>query len=296
MQFLKYQHLERLGTPEVEGIEIGTCHIQPKLDGTNGSVWWCDGLKAASRNRILTPDSDNQGFLYECLLNNSLISATRSLPNHVFYGEWLVPHTLKTYRDEAWRRFYVFDVVHIVEGEIKRYEEPDSYIPILQRYNVDYVPTIAVIENPSIEQLRGMLDKNTFMMRQGEVGEGIVIKNYSYVNRWGRCTWAKMVRNEFKEKHIEAMGPPVLKGESTVEIEVATTYVTEALVRKELAKIVALGEDKPIQPRLLSTVFHAIITEETWNILSKFKNPTIDFKLLQKHVYAKVKAFAPEYF
>ena len=41
MEFKKYQHIERLGTLEVEGIELGTCYVFPKIDGTNGSnlVW-----------------------------------------------------------------------------------------------------------------------------------------------------------------------------------------------------------------------------------------------------------------
>ena len=39
MQFTKYQHLERLGTTEVEGIEVGEVYVFPKLDGTNASVW-----------------------------------------------------------------------------------------------------------------------------------------------------------------------------------------------------------------------------------------------------------------
>ena len=37
--FIKYQHIERWGMDEVEGIEIGTCHVFPKLDGTNASVY-----------------------------------------------------------------------------------------------------------------------------------------------------------------------------------------------------------------------------------------------------------------
>lgn len=39
MEFRKYQHVERFGTSEVEGIDLGTCYIYPKIDGTNASVW-----------------------------------------------------------------------------------------------------------------------------------------------------------------------------------------------------------------------------------------------------------------
>ena len=39
MDFVKYQHVERLGVDEVDGIELGVCHVFPKIDGTNSSVW-----------------------------------------------------------------------------------------------------------------------------------------------------------------------------------------------------------------------------------------------------------------
>lgn len=63
MDFRKYQHIERFGTSEVEQIEIGTCYVFPKIDGTNSSVWLNDGeLCAGSRNRQLSLESDNAGF------------------------------------------------------------------------------------------------------------------------------------------------------------------------------------------------------------------------------------------
>ncbi len=54
-EFRKYMHVERYGNDEVQGIEIGTCYIFPKLDGTNGSVWLQDDqVCCGSRNRLRT--------------------------------------------------------------------------------------------------------------------------------------------------------------------------------------------------------------------------------------------------
>jgi len=36
MEFRKYQHIERFGTDEVDGIEFGKCYIFYKIDGTIG--------------------------------------------------------------------------------------------------------------------------------------------------------------------------------------------------------------------------------------------------------------------
>ena len=63
MTFHKYQRIEKFGTTEVEGILEGTCHVFPKIDGTNASVWYEDGeIHCASRRRVITPEDDNGGF------------------------------------------------------------------------------------------------------------------------------------------------------------------------------------------------------------------------------------------
>ena len=60
--FSKYQHVERFGTTETNGIEMGMCYIFPKIDGTNSQLWFEAGyLHAGSRNRELSLDNDNAG-------------------------------------------------------------------------------------------------------------------------------------------------------------------------------------------------------------------------------------------
>ena len=56
MEYRGYQHIERLGTPEVDGILDGKCYIFPKIDGTNGQAW-SDGntIFVRSRKRFITP-------------------------------------------------------------------------------------------------------------------------------------------------------------------------------------------------------------------------------------------------
>src|SRR3990167_8639243 len=110
MSFQAYMHVERFGTSEVEGIEHGTCFVFPKIDGTNASVWLGDDgeVKAGSRTRQLSIGADNAGFLAWVQQQQASIgNYLRSHPNHRLFGEWLVPHTLKTYRQDAWRRFWI---------------------------------------------------------------------------------------------------------------------------------------------------------------------------------------------
>lgn len=294
MSFLKYQHLERVETTETEGLLEGECFIFPKIDGTNGSVWWDDdGIQAGSRNRLLTPQGDNAGFCKHVYDNVNLHSFFRKYPQFRLYGEWLVPHTIKNYRDDAWRKFYIFDVVNEVRQTDNPggYERYDDYKGLLDEFDLDYVPCIGKFTNPKYDLLYFWLEKNTFLMKDGAgQGEGIVIKNYNFVNRYGRTTWGKLVGTAFKEEHIRTMGYPEVGGLGTEEW-IVKNFLTEEFVKKEQSKI-SLAHDgwtsKNI-PELLGRVWHEFIREEMTDILKKAKNPKIDFRVLNRLVIQRTK-------
>jgi hypothetical protein len=280
----------------VEGIEVGTCYVFPKLDGTNGSVWYEHGtLRCGSRNRELSPDNDNAGFMNAMMVDKAVISFLYNEPDLVLYGEWLVPHTLKTYNDDAWRKFYVFDVFDRKKERLLSYDE---YSEGLVTAGINVIAPIAIIKNGSIDHFTECLSKAHYLVKDGEgAGEGVVIKNYDYTNKYGRQTWAKIVTNEFKAKHHIAMGAPVVGGE-IVEEKIAAKYVTQALVDKVEAKIVNEmgGWSSKYIPRLINTVWYDVVTEETWNFVKEFKNPKVDFKVLSHYVTAKIKELKKELF
>jgi len=291
--FIKYQHVERFGTDEVDGIELGTCHVFPKIDGTNGSVWLDENgqVCAGSRNRELSLDKDNAGFLDAIIKNPAVIGYLLKHPDHRIYGEWLVPHSLKTYRDDAWRKFYVFDVC-VDSGDDVEYLPYSVYVPLLEEFAIDYIPLLAEVRNGSYDQFIGLLEKNQFLIKDGQgAGEGIVIKNYSYKNKYGRVTWAKIVRSEFREIHSKTMGAPIVQGEKMVEQEIVDRFCTTALIDKEYAKIVnEVGSwSSKMIPRLLNTVFYSLIQEDGWNIVKEFKMPKINYKTLNHLVIEKIK-------
>ena len=301
MEFKKYQHIERFGTDEVEGIELGECVVFPKIDGSNASVYLNgDGeIRAGSRNRELTLEKDNAGFYAYVLNQENIKEYLKAHPNHRLYGEWLVKHTLKTYRDDAWRKFYIFDVCVDTENGGIEYIPYDVYKPLLEEYNLDYIPPIKIIKNGSYEDfIYQMMNNNTFLIKDGEgVGEGIVIKSYGYHNKYGRQTWAKIVTSEFKEKHTKEMGAP--KDEHVlIEEKISEEYITQAFVDKEYEKIKVEmdGWSSKYIPRLLNTIWHVFIEEEIWNILKKYKNPTISFKTLNHFVTNRIKEIKKEIF
>ncbi len=305
MEFKKYQHLERFGTTEVQNIELGKAYIFPKLDGTNASIWIDNGkVQAGSRKRHLSLDKDNAGFYEWVLKQDNILEYLKANPTHRIFGEWLVPHSLKTYKNDAWRKFYVFDVVedrtelsHENDEKFK-YLNYEEYKLILEKYNIDYIPPISIITNSTYEQLVNQLAKNVFLIEDGEgSGEGIVIKNYDFKNKYGRQTWAKIITSEFKEKHAKEMGASKIKGKKLIEEEVAKEFVTKALIEKVYAKIENNGgfTSKKI-PELLHTVYYDVVKEDCWNFVKKHKQPTINFKTLQHFIFAEIKVKMPHLF
>jgi len=296
--FYKYQSLERFGTTEVAGIEDGRCFVFPKIDGTNASVWTCENglIYGGSRNRKLDLENDNAGFLAAIQNDENIKSFFSKHPDKRLYGEWLVPHSLKTYRDETWRKFYVFDVA-TVDGENLKYIPYETYKEWLDEDNIEYIPPIFVVNNPTEERLFSALQQNNYLIKDGSgTGEGVVIKNYDFVNKFGRTTWAKIVSSEFKAKHTKALGFREIKEKVQIEDQIAAEFVTHALVEKTYAKIALNGFSSKNIPQLLNTVFYDIIREDMWEIIKKFKNPEIDFAKLQRAVFAHTKIYKPELF
>lgn len=300
MEFRKYQHIERFGTEEVDGIELGLTVVFPKLDGSNGSVWLGDDgkINAGSRNRELTLDDDNQGLCEYVTQHKGIENYLQDHPNHRLYGEWLIPHSFKDYRQDVWRRFWVFDICVEVDDEIE-YIPYDLYEKDMEAYQIDHVIPICKIKNGDYESYIKLLQKNVFLVEDGKgVGEGIVIKNYDFYNKYGRQTWAKIVNNEFKEKHIKAMGIAEVETKKMVEEDIVNDYVTQSFVDKEHAKIVNQygGWQSRYIPELLGRVYSELIKEEMWNIVKSYKMPRVNFKTLNALTIQKIKELKPEIF
>jgi len=289
---IKYQHVERFGNVEVEGIEFGECYIFPKIDGTNASVWIEGGEPHFGSRKRELEDSDNAGFKAENLHNETIMCLLENRPELRLYGEWLVPHSLKTYAPDAWRKFYVFDVCTVSDEGGLTYLPYDEYSPLLDKFGVEYIPPIAVVKNPSYERLVDIIKQNNYLMDSPDsVGEGIVVKRYDFKNRFGKTVWAKIVTADFKAKHIKAMGPRVITEKQMVEQEIVDKYLTKSMVEKVYNNISVEqdGWSSKFTMRLLSTVYHDLVIEELWPAIKHMKNPTINFKTLQYLTFAKVK-------
>ncbi len=137
------------------------------------------------------------------------------------------------------------------------------------------------------------------MVKDGDgLGEGIVLKNYDFVNESGNTIWAKIVRDDFKQQHSREMGHPEIDEAQCTEFMIVEKFVDSNLIEKEYAKIVNEkgGWDSKFIPRLLDIIYYELINEDMWEILKEFKNPMINFKALRNFVIHKIKIEKRELF
>lgn len=303
MNYKSYQHIEKIGKSEVEGLLNGTCYISYKIDGTNGCVFLGDDkeLHFGSRNREISLKKDNSNF-YKLMTSeeykdtyNDLKKLLINHPDVIIYGEWLVPVTIKRYKQEATKKFYVFD---IYDTNTDTYLNYDTYSALLKSNypNIDYIPLLAKITNPTIEQLKELLNRTgEFLITQG-LGEGIVVKNYEFRNTYGRTTWGKMLTEDFlKEKNTTRNNNHQNNhNDSTVEYEIAKLLTNEH-ISKELNKLLENKQVSRWEMTYMSELMNRVFIEfyrDNWEIiLKKFHNPTINFKTLKSICDNKTREF-----
>ena len=319
--FRKFDHVERGKHRGVDGIARGTCHVFPKLDGTNGHVWAEEAgvdagigyvVKCGSRNNVLSETKDNAGF-HAYINGDSDVAENLRLfvlahPDLILYGEWLVPHTIKGYQDDAWRKFYVFDVF---SRTAEAYVSYDIYYDQLVEAGIDVLPAV-VMTNPAGPELDELAAVNAYLCKPGEFGEGIVLKNYGWRNLFDRQPWMKVLRDGFMDKKAK---PAKGADYGAQESEIAEALVDGHLVEKEFAKgVVRLAESMKVHLDintdgfveehrgkvigiLLAQVFNDVIDDGlTARALKKFGFPTVDFRVLRAAVTRRVKELKPELF
>lgn len=310
--FHAYQHIEKLGSTGTQGLLDGTVYVFPKLDGTNAHIWLDDNLniKFGSRRRELESGADNAGFMNDNKKSDDFMRGAsfifQSLGDVIVYGEWLVPHTIKRYRKEAWRHFYVFD---IYDYTIDEYLPYDMWSDVIYDAEVEShgairrIPAIWTGDGSKIETpdaLTTLCESASFMVDDG-YGEGIVIKNYGYKNPYGNTVWGKVVAKDFLSEKAETHGKKL--STSCVEERIIAKFLDKSLIDKEWGNCsVGVIYDNDIadctfkfHPRyyqqLFNRVWKTFLEEETYDFVKWSKNATVDFKRLYRCMTDFVKEY-----
>ena len=267
MKFEKYNKIHALHKDECVGILDGKCYLQEKVDGANASIWLEDGLvHYGSRSRDLFKANDGfNGFGGWVATHPKLAAFFEKYPNYRLNGEWLVRHTVG-YKELSYKKFYLFDIV-VEEGETKTTLDFEEMYKLAEEFEIPAVHLYAVIENPKLDDIK----KFAGMSMLGDKGEGIVVKNMTFVNNFGDKTWGKYVTQEFKEDNAVTFGGNNKHSEAYEETYYMNKFMTLARVQKVLHKLESKEgklSEKHI-PQIMGTCFHDLVTEEGWSITNE---------------------------
>jgi len=167
---------------------------------------------------------------------------------------------------------------------------------------IDCVHTFARLVNPTLEDIEQYVGQS----KLGEVGEGVVIKNLDFINKWGVNNYAKIVTEKFKEKNAIVFGGNNKHSDTYWEMYVVNKYATLPRVEKVKNKLLPLiGQNKEgkyyidnkglssdlhesllmLTSRVANTVYHDLLSEEIWEIARKVES--LNFKTLSRLVQRK---------
>jgi len=277
--FKKYPKIHRLGKEENDGILYGKCTIQEKLDGANVSIWLDKRGEVTCGSRTRELSEGFNGFVDFVKQHDGIQKWVKDNPTLRLYGEWLCRHTI-AYNETAYKQFYLFDITVVVDGEEVETFMSQEYVRLVSTDIGVPTPTYhGEFENPTMEQIMPFVGISSL----GTVGEGVVIKNDDFLNKFGEKVYAKIVTEKFKEDNAIVFGGNNKYSDSYWEIYIINKYMSLARVEKIMHKIQPTIDerlDMEHTPRIANSAYHDMITEEIWEIQKKAQQ--VNFMKLRK--------------
>lgn len=240
----------------IYGFHIGDhIVIQEKVDGSNSAIVYDkenDKLAAFSRKKELNYDNTLNGFWN--WVQTLEIEPFRKYQNYIFFGEWLVKHTI-VYKDDAYKKFYFYDVYdkdnecYLPQTEVKRLADELNFIYVETFYDGEFI---------SWEHCRSFMNNSDIAI---DIPEGIVVKNQTELNNPNSKTpfVLKIVNERFSEikknNHKQKVEDPQKVTEKSKALDIVKTIVTKNRVRKEIHKMIDEGIlPENINPQDMKTV------------------------------------------
>lgn len=283
--------IRSINSHAAKNILNGDIYIFPKLDGLEGSCFVSDdgNLKCASAKKELSTEKDMQGFYHVMLSTPEIYDYLEAHPDHILYGIWLIPQNILTYKDSAWRKFYITDVY---DAAHRRYLPYDEYKPLLDEYFLYYTPTIGTLQikdGPSVDVLdflqKTKANNNFLLSEYSTANAGIIIKNYKYAENCPNPAWVELTDYDEDQKI------------PTVEPLIEQKIVADCLTNDFLAEAyIKYGETLDRWNGLdmancLFFIYRYFVNKQIWHIVHKYEEPIINFHILKKCVYKKAREY-----
>jgi hypothetical protein len=236
MSQTKYMSITRLGHRATEGVLKEGDYIVAfeKLDGANASFRRSKSgeIECFSRNNILDESNNLRGF-YQWVMSN--IDPDNLMPNRTYFGEWLVTHKVQYGVNK--NQFYLFDIFH--ESSSKYLDFPSVIIEAYE-LKLQIAPVLYAGKYQGYEHLNRLVGRSA-LADDPLGGEGIVVKNYSYINPYmqNEQSFVKMVSEAFRE--VQPQKAPRDPSEQPPEAIFLQAFTTKARVEKLMLKLVDNG-------------------------------------------------------
>lgn len=235
----RYTDIIRYGKPKTQGViqEGDMISITEKIDGANASFTRdldnILGVSCYSRKLLLTEENTLRGF-YGWVKDNIVPIKDKLNPNYRYIGEWLVSHKIQ-YKEESYYRFYMFS---IWDEETEEYLSDDIVISEAERLGLKTVEYFYRGEFISYEHMSSFIGKSN-ITKDPNMGEGIVVKNVNYKDRYGKQCFVKLVSERFAE--VQKQRLPKNPNITSKEVELIKSILTKPRVDKLMHKLVDEG-------------------------------------------------------
>lgn len=236
--YKKYDKILNKGFQLSDFVETGI-EVTEKLDGSNASFTYdadAKKVRVFSRNQELTENNNLNGF-YQYVQEfvkdfNDLQIAT--LSDYTIFGEWLTKHTV-TYKDEAYNKFYAFDVFNKKSGYYVSHRLRLEVFSTLQLKTPEEFMTFEPAELLMLNKedvLNAIKDSvgESGLTLTPDTGEGVVIKSLGVRDPDNDPSY-KLVTDRFREtKGLKQQKPTGL------QVHLVDYAITEARMKKIIFK------------------------------------------------------------
>lgn len=249
----RYPKCRYPGEEETKGVfREGDVYVQEKLDGGNGRFMHerhldeqfqteDRGLVFGSRNVVYKNDKDVANNFEQCVEyvreqvdpDQVAIEEQERDGEFVFFGEYMVPHTIQDYDWENIPRFIGFDVWN---ERTERFMHPETARDIFHNLGLEYAPIIEVCDASDWGEGNTRFHNNdgSLTVPESEYGdvraEGFMFKNPTTE------VYAKYVREDFKEKNNKTFNSTGYDPSGAEKL--SHEYVTNARIEKQIHKLV----------------------------------------------------------
>lgn len=282
----KYTDIVRYGKSNTQDvIKIGDkISITEKIDGANASFTRDlenpNGVSCYSRRLVLSEDNTLRGF-YDWV-NKHIIPIKEKLnPNYRYIGEWLVSHKIQ-YKEDKYCNFYMFS---IWDENKEQYLSDDIVISEAKRLGLQTVEYFYIGDFISYEHMQSFVGKSNITKEQDK-GEGIVVKNVDYFDRYGKQVFVKLVSERFAEIQKQKLpkNPNQYDGKNAIIKSVLTKPRVDKLMHKLVDEGFITREDFIIENigKLLKLLGDRVVEDMLKEEGEILKN--IEEKLLKRHI------------